>query len=156
MQLRSTWTAPSCLGIFGDKKVRNFHYNAYGKDAWINGVITFIYLTYAFSISPIFARLPRSTIRSACLLSTNNLLMNNLVFLATARSAPNGLLIRTRLMSTNAHVFSELACRKSGLEHFINLLKGAILDLGQVEVYPDCSKEARRSPDPACSNVSTW
>jgi hypothetical protein len=57
-------------------------------------------------------------------------------------------------MTPNADVLPELASRESRLEHLINFLESAVLDLREVEVDPDRSEEARRAPNPACINVN--
>jgi hypothetical protein len=91
---------------------------------------------------------------SARLLNIDHFLHHHLVLLAAIGSSPDDLLIRIRYMTPNADVLPELASRESRLEHLVDFLKSAILDLREVEVDPYRSEEARRSPNPAYRNVN--
>jgi hypothetical protein len=91
---------------------------------------------------------------SARLLNIDYFLHHHLVLLTAIRSPSNNLLIRSRHVTANAHVLPEFASRKSGLEHLIDLLESAVLDLREVEVDPDHGEEARRAPNPAYRNVN--
>lgn len=69
-------------------------------------------------------------------------MMNSLILLAGVRASPDNLVVRSRSVSTNAHVFPELARRKPRLEHLVDLLERPVLDLRKVEVDPDGGEEA--------------
>jgi hypothetical protein len=72
----------------------------------------------------------------------------NLIFLTIPPLSP--LRIRNPIKVASANILPKPACRELSLEHLVNLLQGAVLDLREVEVHPYDGDEAGWAPDPAC------